>query len=132
MAPVHGGTDAPGGTWPGGTVVRAGLRVRPGRWHRARAESALRRGEPGTVRWGPAAGQGPLGLRRGGGARLAVTGSPGVAGGKKPVSDPDMTQFARDSSGSLMCCQRQVWTALPVMGVLHVPICRGIWESSET
>lgn len=53
-----------------------------------------------------------------------------MTSGKKPISDPDVTQFTRGSPISLMCCQRQVATALLATGVLHIPIWRGILISS--
>ena len=56
--------------------------------------------------------------------------SPGMTGGRKPVLDGDVTQFAGGSAISLMCCQRQVLTALLAMGMLRIPICRGTLMSS--
>lgn len=77
---------------------------------------------------GTRGGSAPAEGRRGqAGERRA---SPGMTSGKKPVSDPDVTQFACGSPVSLMCCQRQVPTALAAMGVLCVPICRGNSMSS--
>lgn len=76
---------------------------------------------PGSRQGGKAVCSGRVQGMRGWGGDASREGqaSPGMTGGKKPVSHPGVTHGARGSPSPLMRCQGQVPTAPVAMSMLH-------------